>query len=52
MDRVPNINRWQEGQVDCTREHFELSFEPTIKFESDWRLVPVSLGGPTPGSQL
>ena len=44
MNSVPRISRWREGRVDRTREHFELRYKSTVKFESDW--IPVAVVGP------
>jgi hypothetical protein len=47
MNSVPIISRWREGRVDRTREHFELRYESTVKFESDWSdWIPVAIVGP------
>src|SRR5271168_2582655 len=47
MNSVPKISRWQEGRVDRTWEHFELRYESTVNFESDWGdSIPVAVVGP------
>ncbi len=47
MNSVPKISKWEEGQVDRTKEHFELRYESTVKFESDWSdWIPVAAVGP------
>jgi len=47
MNSVPRISRWREGRVDRTREHFELRYGSTVKFESDWSdWIPVAVVGP------
>jgi hypothetical protein len=52
MNSVPKISRWREGRVDRTREHFELRYESTVRFESDWSdWIPVAIVGP-PKAQI
>ncbi len=47
MNSVPKISRWREGRVNRTREHFELRYESTVKFESDWNdWIPLAVVGP------
>jgi len=47
MKSAQKISRWQEGRVDRTKEHFELRYELTVNFESDWSdWIPVAVIGP------
>jgi hypothetical protein len=51
MNSAPIISRWQEGRVDRAKEHFELRYESTVKFGSDWiDWIPVAVVGPPTAS--
>jgi hypothetical protein len=42
MNSVPTISRWQEGEVDRTKEHFELRYGSARDSDpSEWILVAV-----------
>ncbi|MBZ5677084.1 MAG: hypothetical protein LAP61_22805 [Acidobacteriia bacterium] len=45
MNSVPEISKWQEGQVDRTKEHFEVRYDSAE--DSGWsEWIPVAVVGP------